>query len=53
LEQVNETLKLIRREGKSNYISMNEENFSRIFHDYTDLDNGFISWKDELEKLVQ
>lgn len=53
LPHIDETIKLIKIEGKNDYINRNEENFSRVYHDYTDLENGFKRWKDEIEKIVQ
>jgi hypothetical protein len=38
--------------GKNEYISQNEKNFKRVFHDYTDLQNGFKNWKREIEKII-
>lgn len=42
----------VLRDGKSEYIREKEENFTRVFHDYTNLQYGFISWKQEIEVVV-
>ena len=52
LVHIDRTINLIIKDGKNDYINRNEENFNRVFHDYTDLQNGFKSWKDEIDKLI-
>lgn len=52
LKHTDKTINLILREKKNEYISRNEENFNRIFHDYTDIQNGFKNWKEEIEKII-
>jgi hypothetical protein len=46
------TINLIVKNGKNEYISRNEENFNRVFHDYMDLQNGFRKWKAEIEEVI-
>ncbi len=52
LTRTDKTINLIIRNGKNEYISRKEENFNRVFHDYSDLQNGFKNWKAEVEKIV-
>jgi hypothetical protein len=52
LTLTDKTINLILRERKIEYISRNEENFNRVFHDYTDIQNGFKNWKDLIEKVI-
>jgi len=52
LAETEKTINQIIKDGKSEYINRNEANFNRVFHDYTDLQNGFKNWKDEIEKVV-
>lgn len=52
LTHTDKTINLILKERKIEYISRNEENFKRVFHDYTDIQNGFKNWKDSIEKIV-
>lgn len=52
LTHTDEAIMLIRRENKNEYIRQNEENFKRVFHDYTDKQNGFRKWKDSIETIV-
>ena len=46
------TINSIIKHGKSEYISRNETNFDRVFHDYADIDKGFKKWKGEIERVL-
>lgn len=50
--QIDKTISLIQREGKMEYIGRKEENFIRVLHDYSDVQNGFKNWKENIEKIV-
>jgi hypothetical protein len=52
LLSLNRIIKIIQTDGKNSYIKSNEDDLKRIFHDYSDINSGFIIWKDELEKLL-
>lgn len=52
LKQTDKTINEIIKDGKNDYINRKEENFNRVFHDYTDLQNGFKNWKADFEKIV-
>lgn len=52
LKQTDKTINEIIKDGKNGYINRKEENFNRVFHDYTDLQNGFRNWKADFEKIV-
>lgn len=52
LTHTDKTINLILIEGKNEYIRRKEENCNRVFHDYTDLGNGFKNWKDLIEKVT-
>lgn len=52
LASTNNTIGLILREGKNEYISQHKENFNRVFHDYSDLQHGFKHWKEEIEIII-
>ncbi len=39
--------------GKTDYIKSSHDNFNRIYHDYTENENGFEKWKNELEKILK
>lgn len=52
LTHTDKTINLILRDGKNEYTSRNEGNFNRVFHDYSDLQNGFKNWKEEIEKII-
>lgn len=53
LTHIDRTIKLIKNEGKSEYIGRREANFGRVYHDYTDEENGFQKWKDEIERIIK
>jgi hypothetical protein len=53
LSEINKALSLIRTKGREAFLEGRPENFSRVFHDYSDDRKGFILWKDNLdERLV-
>jgi hypothetical protein len=52
LIDADKTINLILRDGKNEFIGRNEKNFNRVFHDYTDLQNGFKNWKEAIEKVI-
>ena len=52
LKIVNDTIGVINKEGKNNYINQKVENFKRIYHDYLDLQDGFKNWKEEIDQLI-
>lgn len=45
-------LNTIRNKGRLFFIENPPENFSRIFHDYSDVKKGFIAWKGQLEERL-
>lgn len=49
LKEVDAILKEIRETGKQDYLKKDHHNFSRIMHDYSDDNSGFVSWKGMLE----
>ena len=52
LSDIDKTINLIVRDGKNEYISRDAKNFKRIYHNYTDLKNGFKTWKEDFEKII-
>jgi len=42
----------ILRDGKSEYISEKEKNFTRVLHDYTSIQMGFNMWKQGVEMVI-
>lgn len=61
LEPLNKSIKNIeniiasikaKTDGKLSYISLNEGNFNRVIHDYSDPGKGFITWKKEMDILL-
>ncbi len=49
---INEELQIIKDKGRQVFITNPPKNFSRIMHDYTDLDKGFVIWKAMLEERL-
>lgn len=52
LKYVDSTIKQILEEGKNRYLELKEDNFSRVFHDYSDLELGFRKWMKEIEEVI-
>jgi len=53
LTEIDRHLDIIRKHGRQVFLTAPPENFSRILHDYSDDQKGFILWKDMLnERLV-
>jgi hypothetical protein len=51
--KVEDILNLIKIQGKIAYIQSGDENMKRIYHDYSEIKNGFVSWKTELESVLR
>lgn len=49
LKEIYHYLDIIRKKGRQEFLMAPPENFSRILHDYSDEQKGFILWKDMLE----
>lgn len=49
LKKLENIIDVIKVQGKIAYVSTVEEPFRRIYHDYSELVDGFVKWKDELE----
>ncbi|MCK9220978.1 MAG: hypothetical protein M0P47_13145 [Bacteroidales bacterium] len=43
---------MIRNDGCQSFLESQPVNFSRILHDYSDEQKGFILWKDLLEERL-
>lgn len=52
LNSINKDLNIIRNKGRQFFLENQPENFSRIFHDYSDDKKGFITWKGQLEERL-
>jgi superfamily II DNA or RNA helicase len=50
IKQIDKELNIIREKGRQVYLDTNPQNFSRIVHDYCDINKGFIIWKGQLEE---
>ena len=52
LKTIDEQLSIIRNKGRQIFLDTKPENFSRILHDYSDTNKGFVIWKDLLEQRI-
>jgi superfamily II DNA or RNA helicase len=52
LKEIDQHLDVIRKRGRQAFLMAPPENFSRILHDYSDSQKGFILWKDMLEERL-
>lgn len=52
LSRIDEHLSIIRNKGRQAFLDTKPECFSRIIHDYSDAQKGFVIWKDVLEERV-
>ena len=52
INEIEQHLSIIRIEGRLFFLELQPNNFSRIYHDYTNDKKGFIIWKDALEELL-
>jgi hypothetical protein len=52
VKQIDQQLNTIRNKGRQTFLESNPENFSRIVHDYTAGNKGFILWKGLLEERL-
>ena len=51
-KEIDSHLDTIRKQGRQGFLAAPPENFSRLLHDYSDLQRGFIVWKDMLEERI-
>jgi len=52
LQVIDRQLNMIRNDGRQAFLESQPVNFSRILHDYSDEQKGFILWKDLLEERI-
>lgn len=52
LKKIDHIIKEIKVQGKTLYMNKKEDNFRRIYHDYSEQVDGFIKWKFELESVL-
>jgi hypothetical protein len=52
LSKIEDILNVIKIQGKIAYINSSDDMFRRVIHDYSDLREGFIKWKYELDSLL-
>ena len=52
LRKIEDIINVIKVQGKTAYISSTDDAFMRIYHDYSNLVDGFVKWKGELESIL-
>ncbi len=52
LKLIDEDLNTIKNNGRQKYLESQPEKFSRIIHDYSDKQKGFVQWRDSLEERL-
>ena len=52
LEQTTNTINLIIKDGKNKYLDRKEKNFNRVLHNYSDTQNGFRNWMEEIKEVL-
>jgi superfamily II DNA or RNA helicase len=52
LKEIDQHLNVIRKQGRQEFLISPPKNFSRILHDYSNEQKGFIIWKDTLEERL-
>ncbi|MFN7115384.1 MAG: hypothetical protein ACK4TA_01215 [Saprospiraceae bacterium] len=52
LRKVEDIINVIKVQGKTAYINSTEDPFRRIYHDYSEVVDGFVKWKGELENIL-
>jgi hypothetical protein len=49
VKEIENILNVIKTEGRTAYINSDIDHFRRIYHDYSNIKEGFKTWKDELD----
>ncbi|MFA5298367.1 MAG: DEAD/DEAH box helicase family protein, partial [Lutibacter sp.] len=52
VKQIENQLNIIKEKGRQAFLENSPENFSRIMHDYSDNNKGFILWKTLVEEKI-
>lgn len=50
--KLDDILSVIKTQGKTAYLNTVEDPFRRVYHDYSDLQDGFVKWKAMLEQYL-
>jgi hypothetical protein len=52
LQVIDRQLNMIRNDGRQAFLESQPVNFSRVLHDYSDEQKGFILWRDLVEERL-
>jgi len=53
LQKIEDIIQVIKVQGKTAYLNTTVDPFRRIYHDYSNLVDGFLKWKGELESVLR
>ncbi len=51
-ERINLIIQAIQVSGKIAYIQSSEDQYQRVFHDYSNIKDGFVKWKSDIDALL-
>jgi len=52
LAKIEDVINVVKVQGKLAYINTSDDMFRRIIHDYSDIVEGFVKWKYELDSVL-
>lgn len=52
IKQIDKEINIIREKGRQAYLETSPQSFSRIVHDYSNTNKGFIIWKGQLQERL-
>jgi hypothetical protein len=52
LQKLEDIIQVIKVQGKTAYIHQSDDDYRRIYHDYSNLIEGFGKWKTELDACL-
>jgi hypothetical protein len=52
LMKIEDIINVIKVQGKTAYLNSTVDQFRRVYHDYSNLVDGFVKWKGELESIL-
>ncbi len=52
VRKIEDIINIVKVQGKNAYINSSDDQFRRIYHDYSALQHGFLKWKNNLESYL-
>ncbi|MGD9489065.1 MAG: hypothetical protein AB7W47_13650 [Calditrichaceae bacterium] len=53
VKRIEDIINVIKAKGKKDYLNSSDDSFSRVYHDYSELVDGFLKWENELKSVLQ